>query len=403
MTSLTTSGLLFDPLDVLFFRDGRPFEAASRVTSGLPQPQTLAGALRTALLASSGFRFADFQRRRREPGASAATLLFDLRDAGAQPADIATRFRGPWLALVDADLTVTPLLPVPQNLTRPEQPRAPTTAWSATYPSERVPPGWQPPLPSLRPLWRSHAESRDDEKPDGFLTLRGISQYLSAAARRSERLYLDEEWLASEAVYGADHRVGVAINADSLTTAVGMLYGISLLALPSRVPARLLRGPSPPAQYVGSRVALYAEAIGPEEVAGRLDGLPISFGGEGKYVIGRSVAPVAWPSETSGGANSIWYLATPGLFQLTSATGMSKPAWVPDRLPGALVGAACGAGTAVSGWDIARGGPKPTRFAVPAGAVYFADGASPGAPDSLCSDPEDVAQGWGFALSGTCS
>ena len=43
-------GVLLDPLDTLFFRDGRPFDASSRVRGGLPNPQTLAGALRTALL-----------------------------------------------------------------------------------------------------------------------------------------------------------------------------------------------------------------------------------------------------------------------------------------------------------------------------------------------------------------
>ena len=41
-------GLCLNPLDVLFFRDGRPFEAASRAYGGLPLPRTFAGALRTA-------------------------------------------------------------------------------------------------------------------------------------------------------------------------------------------------------------------------------------------------------------------------------------------------------------------------------------------------------------------
>ena len=48
-------GLCLNPLDVLFFRDGRPFEAASRAYGGLPLPRTFAGALRTALLQQAGF------------------------------------------------------------------------------------------------------------------------------------------------------------------------------------------------------------------------------------------------------------------------------------------------------------------------------------------------------------
>ncbi len=54
-TATTWVGLRLDPLDTLFFRDGRPFDAANRVVGGLPNPQTLAGALRTNLLGASGF------------------------------------------------------------------------------------------------------------------------------------------------------------------------------------------------------------------------------------------------------------------------------------------------------------------------------------------------------------
>ena len=43
-------GIRIEPMDVLMFRDGRPFEATSRVSTGQPTPQTLAGAMRTALL-----------------------------------------------------------------------------------------------------------------------------------------------------------------------------------------------------------------------------------------------------------------------------------------------------------------------------------------------------------------
>jgi CRISPR-associated protein Cmr3 len=50
-------GLILEPLDVLFFRDGRPFEAGIRVGGQAIMPQTLAGALRTALLDRAGCDF----------------------------------------------------------------------------------------------------------------------------------------------------------------------------------------------------------------------------------------------------------------------------------------------------------------------------------------------------------
>jgi len=39
-----------EPLDVLFFRDGRPFGEATRARSGLPTPQVFCGAVRNWLL-----------------------------------------------------------------------------------------------------------------------------------------------------------------------------------------------------------------------------------------------------------------------------------------------------------------------------------------------------------------
>lgn len=42
---LKAVGAILEPLDVLFFRDGRPFAAATRASTGLPFPQTTAGAV----------------------------------------------------------------------------------------------------------------------------------------------------------------------------------------------------------------------------------------------------------------------------------------------------------------------------------------------------------------------
>jgi CRISPR-associated protein Cmr3 len=66
------------------------------------------------------------------------------------------------------------------------------------------------------------------------------------------------------------------------------------------------------------------------------------------------------------------------------------------------VAVASGPGIPVSGWDVARGRPRPARFAAPAGSVYFVNNPDPDDREtSLCGDPEDLAQGWGFALRGT--
>ena len=65
-----------------------------------------------------------------------------------------------------------------------------------------------------------------------------------------------------------------------------------------------------------------------------------------------------------------------------------------------LRAAASGNPLAVSGWDVARNGPLATRFAVPAGSVYFTEADFSPPIRSVCCDDEQVAQGWGFALRG---
>jgi CRISPR-associated protein Cmr3 len=73
-------GLCLDPLDLLFFRDGRPFDAATRAYGGLPMPRTMAGALRTAMLVRAGV---DPGRLRLGPETSSTTREIVARQLGA--------------------------------------------------------------------------------------------------------------------------------------------------------------------------------------------------------------------------------------------------------------------------------------------------------------------------------
>jgi CRISPR-associated protein Cmr3 len=60
-------GLRLEALDVLFFRDGRPFGVATRGASGLPTPQTLLGALRLIALERYCPKFSVFRSRPDRP------------------------------------------------------------------------------------------------------------------------------------------------------------------------------------------------------------------------------------------------------------------------------------------------------------------------------------------------
>src|SRR5262249_44257698 len=153
--------LLLEPLDTLFFRDGRPFDAANRVSGGLPYPQPLAAALRTALLArqGAGFDFGKFAHLQQREERSVGEAL-DL--CAAPPWIVQTRFRGPWLAIKKGPREVEPLLPVPATLARAEGKRReeeteakgapPPGRWVRANPLREPFPPWLRPAPGLLPL-----------------------------------------------------------------------------------------------------------------------------------------------------------------------------------------------------------------------------------------------------------
>jgi CRISPR-associated protein Cmr3 len=360
-------GIHLDPLDVLFFRGGRPFDAANRVEGELPNPQTLAGALRTALLARHG----------------PPNLLQDLRgkDVVAHLRSLPTlrwivdaRFRGPWLALVEKGGSATlPLVVVPGILYRDEERNA--IHYSRPLDGRQLP-GWSHPDGWL-PLWRS--EGPDARLATGYLTPAGLQAFLAGQKPAPEQI------VRPGALFDYDHRTGIGIRPDALTTEEGQSYGIKLLAL------------KPETELEGKRyrVCFYAEMLpGDNPPAGDLLSGPVPFGGEGRYVTARQVAPYSWPEAPAGGDRCLWLMVSPGIF---AADRPDRP----DALGlGTLRAAASDSPVAVSGWNIHANGPHSTRFAVPAGAVYFVQGSTELPGGSLCADPERIQQGWGYALRG---
>jgi CRISPR-associated protein Cmr3 len=362
-------GVRLDPLDTLFFRDGRPFSAAIRVSGGLPTPQPLAGALRTALLGRSGFRFDEFARHRKK-----MTLPDALARCGAPPWIKTARFRGPWLALARGASAVEPLLPLPAILSRGRE----QDAWSWAWPRQSGNfPGWRDP-DRLLPLWRR--VDADAKAASVLLTLTGLAAFLEGRDPPGEECYRIDE------LYGFDNRIGIGIDMHALTSAEGELYGIRLLALKDKVR--------------GARLCLYAEMCLGADAEQRpwFDGTPVPFGGEGRCVRAFEINPCTWPTADPTRPRGLWYLASPTFLPVRQASRRSLP-----ELPG-LKAAASGAGFAISGWDVAANGPRPTRFAVPAGAVYFVEGqATAGnfvSGDDTQTTDELLAEGWGFALQG---
>ncbi|MHB1559364.1 MAG: type III-B CRISPR module-associated Cmr3 family protein, partial [Isosphaeraceae bacterium] len=204
----------------------------------------------------------------------------------------------------------------------------------------------------------------------------------------------DNQWYRDGDLFDYDVRTGIRIDAETLTAARSQIYGVRMLALRPEVS---IKG----ANNLRARVVLYEEMILPPGAPSTDSiGGPIPLGGEGRHAALTVVPAVSWPeSRTTDGDWALWLLATPGIF---GGRDGNRRADRPDGIvpPARLVAAASGGPLAVSGWDIAMNGPRPTRFAVPAGAVYCVEGSFEPDGGSLCRDGELVQEGWGFALRG---
>lgn len=354
-TQKKTVSVELEPLDTLFFRDGRPFEPGMPAQGGLPVPQTIAGALRTWLLRREG---ADF-------GALAAAIKkgdsfveATARQGANMEALGRLEFRGPWFVKNGERL-----VPIPTTI---EIDKDDDNAIYRLDPLEHGLPGWKPRTNGLLPLWRRSRASA--KSASGYLSPGGLQHFLEGVVPKRGEIIRDEELFVYEP------RTGIGLNAQTGTVREGMIYSVRMLRLQSGVTLSV--------DIVGNSEDM---AICPDDE----DILPI--GGEARRaVVRRSTSLCKWPSVTpeQDGKRLILF-TTPALFNGWKPPGLSPvAAAVPSNVP-------------VSGWDLARGGPKPNRFAVPAGSVYFLNETSnlSNGDQSLCIG-EDAALGWGAYVGG---
>ena len=354
--------LEIEPLDVLFCGGGRSLEPACRVESSTPTPQVLAGALRTWLLERTGADLALLGRAMRR-GADFASATAEQGGEVARVGKVG--FRGPWFAK-DGERVVQ----VPTTVQRVDDGDSPLVERPALcrfdpLATDVVAPGWSAELAGMRPLWRrSAAPSRPCR---GFLRSPGLQRFLDGEPPPADEL------LKEASVYVRESRHGIGVNSRTNTAEESLIYQIDVL--------RLARGVRLEVDLVGSSADL---AICPEAET------TIALGGEGRRAIVRRRSRArTWPrGDPANGDGRLILLTTPGLFD----------GWRPPGLD--LVAASVRGNLPVSGWDLARGGPKRTRFAVPAGSVYFlAPGSAPPPGDSLCPG-DDGQAGWGAFVEG---
>lgn len=346
------------PRDPIIARDGRPFNAGSRMKSlDWPYPSVTAGSLRTMVGKARGVFKPEELRSIEVAGA------LPVRDGG---------LCFPWP--LDCVLRQQPPAALPAR---------PFKEWRGRT---NLP-------PDLSPVVLS-ADTGDDFKPDPPPAFVGI--------RLIEKWLLGQGWqypFATDATLISsvplDERTHVALDSDRGAAEESMLYTTAALALPDDCSLQL-------------RTAQ----------AGMVEGVHV-LGGERRLASWRRVDPPAdgWtcPPDLAQSLQSATtirlVLATPAAFDAGWA-----PAWLlsGEPVPGTgvklkLVGACVGRGRPISGWSLedGRAGPKPSRRLAPAGSTYFCE-LTEGSGRELAgawlhavSDREqDRKDGFGLALWG---
>ena len=398
---MATMGLLLRPLDVLLFRDARPFGVGDSGRSQFPLPQTFAGLIKTYLTHKFDWRSRDWHGNHSRPEG-----LRSLPEV-ERPWHARLKMRGPWVFAEDVTangerVPKGPLVPTPADVIRLGKGKE--TPLDRLRPLSDVDtkqlPDWNPPVADMRPMWLNGRDS--PVAASGLLDVDQLRTYLAGDVPGKTHS-LDTFALIEQ-------RTGIGIDADRLTAdqEQGLIYsatfwrlchGVCFYAeveLPDSVCL-----PGPRGEPVPNLVELFS------------DGLHLPWGGEGRRVaIERVAQPFDWQSLQPTGIEHqrLTVLVTPGIF-----SNAAHP-WHPTQC-GTLRGAVIPKPQPVSGWDVAgvaeRGqtpSPRPTRFAVPAGAVYLwergartSDDGVPPPLESLCDRPQDKDYGWGLILNGRWS
>jgi len=374
--------LHIEPLDNLFFRSGRPMESGSRNRSELPGPQNLLGMIRTYVWGACGCDFSKLATALKQGGG----FVEAARQNGVPDWAANLEVRGPWLGQFpqNGQAPTDLFLPLPANV----EPGA-DNYW-VLQPAQQTLPGWTTDESESLPLWNrswarervsppAHAATKKSEYR--LIRLEGLRKYLAGDTKIpiSSDPNDDPCFMSPQKLYALEAKVGIGLSLETGTVEQGLLFSTDLLRLNRK--------------HCGG---FYAEIYTTSSAElRRLFEAPVvlTFGGESRCVCVQAVTPLTWPTIPDA-KSRCFYLISPGISGTTA-------------LPRSLT---CNAGTvatavrdsfSVSGWDLARHGPKPARFGVSAGSVYFTKETKPCEPlTSLCTDIEDRAAGYGAVLQG---
>ena len=340
-----------EPLDVLMFRDSRPFTGGESHHARCifpPLPLAFQGAVRSKYLADKGIDFNTYK------GGKAPERVYKLiGEPGKSDSYGKLTIKGPFLFQKGKKEVYFTL---PRDILEPSvmRPAKVLEEVKTDYKSFK----------EFYPLLGGQGEVKDY-----FMTIDGLLSYLEG----KEKLDEEKDVAKREDIYDREQRTGIKLGTHRIAE-IGMFYIAEFIRLKENIGFLL--------------------EVEPEEVIVKEEGV-LQLGGESRAVYYRrckedGLEELVSEKKTEKIKEKIMkngkfkiYLATPAIFE----TGNHKAGWIPhfidknslyckdseeiDRKRFKLVSAAVGKPLGIGGWDLARGCPKPMLKAVPAGSVYF--------------------------------
>lgn len=360
---MITTWYRFEAADVLFFRDGRPFNqgdpAQMAITSLFPpHPATAVGALRAALARGMGWS---------GTGPWGKGITDKLGD-GANLDPPGLHFRGPYLTHGLAGL----LFPAPAMIVREKgEDRAirrlgPGRARECDLSSET-----RPKVRLAEPK-NTKRHTRVKALTGSWLTLEGMQHVLNGGVPTRKEIYLadDEENDVRDLVFAREVRIGLERDPQTRTAKQGALYTAGFVR-----------------PQAGEKVALVMGVEGLEKPP--TPASPIPLGGEGRFAWVEGGEEVAWPDPPATfqeAGDKLLYTVT-----LITPAHLPDP-WpgpggkLDDLLPGTIVCACHERPLMVGGWASEHfrksdWGPQPLKAMLPPGSTWF-----------MKAGPDDVAK-----------
>jgi CRISPR-associated protein Cmr3 len=332
------------------FRDAKPFTAQqSFVARSLfpPNPQTVLGALRTAALEHAGVDFREYAQGK---------VAEDIKARWGDPTrrTLGTlSIQGPFVARrTNTNGKVERLFRVPLDVVQHKADKKENRRYELLKPaSSEDALGFEcdPPFAGWRPLAASEGQWLEDAT--GWLSEAVYGEYLKGKVPTPtpQQVRDKEQVLDEEQVFVREERVGLGLNYERRANAASQFYQAQFVRLGSGI---------------GLLAHVRAEAFPDAGV--------FKLGGEGRSASYETVTFTV-PSRVATSGRLKLVLLTPAYFTggWQPATG-DWSAWVGG---GKLVSVALGKPHYVSGWDLATQRAKPLRHYVPAGSVYFFEGA----------------------------